>query len=468
MSRLPRLASGPSRLDRLLGLRPAMLGAVSFLVAILLGAVLLSTPWAAADGGWTNPVDSLFTATSAVCVTGLIVKDTGQYWSLFGQGVILVLIQAGGIGIMTLSAFVAWMLGRRLTFRSQAVLGEVLEERARGMRDVVRYIVLLTLTVETIGAALLFWAWRDESGQGGVLATAYRAAFHAISGFCNAGFSLNSNSLEADRANLGVNGIMMGLIVVGGLGFPVIRNLQLRLRRSDPLTGVRPKLSVQTKMVLWLTLVLILVGWVAFLALEWDDSLAGMSTPEKVLAGLFQSVTPRTAGFNTVRIAEIMPATAFMMIILMFIGASPGSTGGGVKTTTVGTMVFALLATVRGRRRVEVFRHTLDPMAVKRAMCIFFLGVASVGLGFFLLLISEGFILTGEFTALDTLFEVFSAFGTVGLSRGVTPHLSAAGRLVVTVLMFVGRLGPLTLLLAIGGAEDRAAYRFPDARIMIG
>jgi len=445
-----------------------MLGAVSFLAAILVGAVLLSTPWAASDGRWTNPVDSLFTATSAVCVTGLIVKDTGQYWSLFGQGVILVLIQAGGIGIMTLSAFVAWMLGRRLTFRSQAVLGEVLEERARGMRDVVRYIVLLTLTVETIGAALLFWAWRDESGQGGVLATAYRAVFHAISGFCNAGFSLNSNSLEADRADLGVNGIMMGLIVVGGLGFLVIRNLQMRLRRSDPLTEVRPKLSVQTKMVLSISLVLLLVGWGAFLALEWNDSLAGMRVPEKVLAGLFQSVTPRTAGFNTVPIAEIMPATAFMMIILMFIGASPGSTGGGVKTTTVGTMIFALLATVRGRRQVEVFRHTLDPMAVKRAMCIFFLGVASVGLGFFLLLITEGFILTGEFTALDTLFEVFSAFGTVGLSRGVTPHLSAAGRLVITALMFVGRLGPLTLLLAIGGAEDRAAYKFPDARIMIG
>lgn len=444
-------------------LRPFLLGALTFAAGAFAGALLLSTPWASSERVWTPFVDCLFTSTSAICVTGLIVVDTGSYWSPFGQMVILALIQLGGIGIMTFSAFVAILLGRRMTFRAHSALGTMLGEDAVNMGRVVRHIVGLTLSAEALGAALLWFSWHRDPLQGGGGHAAYSAIFHSISGFCNAGFSLYRDSLTRYRASPSVNLIMMGLIILGGLGFPVVRNLWERLRGKDGFTGIRPKLSVQTKLVLSTSGTLILVGTLLVLMLEWNaPSMEGLPGHQKVIVSLFQSVTPRTAGFNTLDIGLLMPATAFLTIVLMFIGGSPGSTAGGIKTTTFCIMLATLRSTLRGRRHVEVYAHTLPLQVIRRTIIAMFLGLTVVTFGFFLLLITE------EAPFLDTLFETVSAFGTVGLSRGLTPDLTVTGRLIITAIMFIGRLGPLTLLMAVGSLDDHAEYKYPDARVVVG
>lgn len=446
-------------------LPPPMLGVASFFIVIIIGAILLMLPVATVERVWSDPVDTLFTATSAVCVTGLIVVDTGSYWSLFGQIVILALIQMGGLGIMTFSAFVGLMLRQRLSFRSQAALGDMLEESGVSLIRVIRYIALLTFSVEAVGAAILFVSWRTHPTYAGSFWRAlYSSIFHSISGFCNAGFSLFEDSLSRFTANMPVNIVMMLLIIIGGLGFPVIRNTITWAMGRDPDTDLKPKLSVQSRLVFLITAILVVSGSILIAALEYynPDTLGELPGWQRIPAAIFQSVTTRTAGFNTVPINEVLPATALIMIIFMFVGASPGSTGGGIKTTTLGIMLASVLATIRGRRHVEMYSHTINPVAVSRAICIVFLATFTAVMGFFLLLLTE----RADF--MDTAFEVFSAYGTVGLSRGLTPELTRWGRLIITVLMFAGRLGPLTLLLAIRGLEDRAEYKYPETKLMVG
>lgn len=454
--------------------RPGRLVICSFLVAILLGAVVLCTPFANARNAdgircWTHPVDALFTATSAVCVTGLIVKDTGGGWSLFGQLTILALIQVGGLGIMTIYAFLLAMMRKRLSMGVERVLGGVIDADAtENVGTLIKFICLLTLFAEAIGAVGLYLSWRPEFS--GFWQCAYHSVFHAISAFCNAGFSLNADSMVKYQGNLAVNGVMWSLIIVGGLGFLVVRDLGRYARwRLLGRSGPRARLRVHTRVVLAITALLLVLGFVVILGTETNASFDGMTFKTRVLSAIFQSVTPRTAGFNTVETGSLAPSTTLLMMALMFIGGSPGSTAGGVKTSTVGIMVASILATARGRREAEMFHHSVRQETVHRVASIILLSVSVLVTGMFMLLISERTLIAdGRSSFMQVAFEAASAFGTVGLSLGLTAKLSIAGRLIIPVLMFVGRLGPVTLMMTAASSEGSVSYSFPEGQVLVG
>jgi len=456
-----------SRLAR----RPGLAAVLSFLAAIMLGAAILCTPLCSrvdpADGQrhWTHPVNALFTATSAVCVTGLIVKDTGGDWSHFGQVVILVLIQAGGLGIMTIYAFMVTMTRRRLGMGLERMLGGELESmEAVNTGRMIRFICLFALVAEAMGAVALFVSWRSHFP--GFWQCAYHSIFHSISAFCNAGFSLNSQSLMAYRDSLPVNLVVWTLIVFGGLGFLVVKDLLdyagwwLFRRR-----GRRPKLEVHTALVLAVTAFLLAVGFFVFLLVERHHSLDGMALKERLLAAGFHSVTPRTAGFNTVNMNALAPSTALLVMALMFVGGSPGSTAGGVKTTTLGVMLASILATVHGRDKAELFHHSVRQETVHRVASIILLSVCALLAGTFLLLMSER---SNHFSFLRVAFEASSAYGTVGLSLGITAKLTVLGRLIISALMFIGRLGPVTLMMTAMAGTALVPYEYPEARVIVG
>ncbi len=451
------------------------LAVASFVVAILVGAVVLSLPVSSASGEWTSPVDALFTATSAVCVTGLIVKPTPHHWSLFGQLAILCMIQAGGLGIMTVYAFMASMLRRRLSMGFERMVGDVVEAHpAENVWGLVKFICVFTLAAEVIGTVCLFLAWPARAGLNGFWQRLYYSVFHSVSAFCNAGFSLESTSLVAYRSDVALNVIFCVLIVVGGLGFLVVRDLKsyagwhFLVRK-----GKRPRLGTHTKLVLTMTGMLLLIGFLGIFVMESASSLYGRPLKERVLAAAFQSVTPRTAGFNTmVLVADqgaspasmpVAPSTALLLMALMFVGGSPGSTAGGIKTTTVGVMIASIIASLRGNERAEMFHHSIPQDTVHRVASIILLSVSALMVGVFLLLITEP---TARF--LEVAFEAASAFGTVGLSLGLTRELSLGGRLIIPALMFIGRLGPVTVMMSAIQMQGRTPYRYPDGQVIVG
>lgn len=440
---------------------PAQLLALSFLGVILVGTLLLTFPSATQDGKGTPLLNALFTATSATCVTGLIVVDTPSYFSRFGQVVILCLIQVGGLGIMTLSTSMALILGRRIGFRRRAVMQDILDQTdTQSLRGLVVYIVKMTFIAELIGGVVLFIRWYglfDEVGR-----TAYLAIFHAVSAFCNAGFSLFSDSLMGFVGDPVVNLVMSTLIIVGGIGFVVVGELMNRevLRR-----GWRYSLSLMslhTRLVLLITGLLIGLGTLFVFFFEFDYSMLDLSLGQKLWAAYFQSVTPRTAGFNTIDFSHLKDVTLFLMVLFMFIGASPGSTGGGIKTSTLGVLVYSVRAMLEGRDEVEAFGKSIPKLLVYKSIAIMTVSSVVVIFFFALLLITqkEGF--------LDLLFETVSAFGTVGLSTGVTPRLTGVGKLIIIGLMFVGRIGPLTLALAVRERREKGIRRYPSGRVMVG
>jgi len=450
------------RLVSQLRLRPAKLMVGSFAVAIGLGAMFLLLPMATHAEAGISAVDALFTATSAVCVTGLIVKDTGADFTLFGQFVILVLIQLGGLGLMTFSVAIVMALGRSLSKSREVVMRDMLDQDSvQDMVQLLRFIALTTLVVEAVGAVLLYLSLSAHVGHS--WGTAYSAVFHSVSAFCNAGFSLYSTSFEAFHGQLGVNAVICGLIIVGGLGFPVLRDLALVGARRRLGAGRPPCLRTQTKVVLTTSVVLLAVGAAVFHVTEAGGTLDGMGPGRRLLVSFFQSVTARTAGFNTVNIGSVGPAALVLIMFLMFIGASPGSTGGGVKTTTVAVLWQAMWAGFRSRGQTECFRRTVPAETVRRAVGLVVLSVLVICIWLIALLSTEAAL---DFE--DVVFEVFSAFGTVGLSTGVTSKLTEAGRVLVTALMFIGRLGPLTLAFSLLGERRPAAYAYPEERIMVG
>lgn len=429
---------------------PARLLALSFLGVIILGTALLMLPPATNDGTGADLLTALFTATSATCVTGLVVQDTGSYFSSFGQVVILSLIQIGALGIMTFSSFVALALGRRLGIRSRAALQEVMDQPdPKSLVELVKFVVKMTFLAEALGAVLLALRWHAW-GYSWPRA-AYLGIFHSVSAFCNAGFSTFSDSLERFGGDVWTVGVMGLLIILGGLGFPVV----MELKRKGPL-------SVHTKLVLIVTGVLLASGMGWFLWLEWGNSLKDMPLGRKILSAWFQSVTARTAGFNTVDIGSLRGVTLFLLMVWMFVGASPGGTGGGVKTTTLGILVLSVRAALRGRGEVEAFGRAIPPRLVYRAVAIIVVGLG-VLVTFAALLLA-----TQEGGQVGLMFEAASAFGTVGLSTGVTPNLTPLGRVLVVVLMFAGRLGPLTITLAIRERPYEGGRRLPSARVMTG
>ncbi len=445
---------------QLLRLRPAQLMLSGFLGAIGAGSVLLMLPVATTSGERLPLVDALFTATSAVCVTGLIVEDTATHFSVFGQVVIIALIQVGGLGIMTFSVALAVLLGKPMDMSQRAVLRDALDhETLAGVRTLIRFIVLMTFGFELAGAVLLFLSWHDRFDS--VFAAAYHSVFHAVSAFCNAGFSTFSDSLMGFEDDIGVNTVICGLIVFGGLGFGVIQSLLLTIRnrfQGRPRNGVR----VQTAIVLRMTVLLIVAGTVIIYLTERSGLLSGLSSDRAVMGAVFQSITTRTAGFNTLDIGGLSSATLFAMVVLMFIGASPGSTGGGIKTTTVACLWAAVWTSFRNRPHVEIHRRTIPADTFYKAVTLLCVSLGVV------IVFTLGLLCLEDQPFLDVLFEVVSAFATVGLSMGITPELSDAGRVLIAVLMFIGRLGPLTIAYAMLPARAHGHYKYAEERIMIG
>lgn len=434
--------------------RPAFLLVVSFASAIAFGTVLLALP-ASSSGRPLAPIDALFTATSAVCVTGLIVVDTGGALSQFGEVVVLLLLQAGGLGIMTITTFLALIVGGDLGLRGEFAIREVVrEERCRSAMRLLKFIVAVTLTVEFVGALSLLPAY-IAMGTPWEQAL-YLAVFHSISAFCNAGFSLHADSLCGFRSMPAIPLIVSALVILGGLGFGVLYSTYAVVRH-------RFRNSFHAKQVLGCTLGLLIIGFVLLLGLEAISSARGGEAERlSLLDAFFQSVTARTAGFNTVEIARLSPSSQEVLMGLMFIGAAPGSTGGGVKVTTLMVLVAVVLAVVRGRDEVVLANRRIAFETVSKAIALVVLGMLLIGLAFVVLLITEA-----GMSPRALLFEAVSAFGTVGLSMGATSQLSLTGKLVIIALMFIGRVGILTLLLLLH-PRRLSQLRHPLAELVVG
>ncbi len=445
------------RIGRHIRLQPAQLIVIAFASAIAVGTGLLALPFARADGGSASLLVALFTSTSAVCLTGLVVVDTPTYWSGFGEAVIMVLIQIGGFGILTLASLLALLLARRLGLRSRLLAQAETKALDLGdVRRVVRGVLLVSLLFETTAAIILtlrFWLTYGESFAHAL----YLGTFHAISAFNNAGFALFSTNLIPFATDPVVSLTIAAVVIAGGLGFPVLFELRREL--------LTPRLwSLHTKLVVYFSGLLILVGTIGVTAIEWNNeqTLGPFSTPQKLLVGFFHGVMPRTAGFNSVDYAEMDQATWLLTDVLMFIGGSPAGTAGGIKVTTFVLLGFVILAEVRGDRSVNVFARRLPVNVQRQALAVALLGAAAViGPSLALLLLTD-------FTLDRVLFEVTSAFGTVGLSTGITADLPDAGQLLLIGLMFLGRLGPITLAAALALRHRERLYQFPEERPIVG
>lgn len=445
---------------------PARITIVGFAALIVTGAVLLMLPAASVAGPSMNLVDALFMSTSAACVTGLSVMNIGQQLTLFGQLVILTLIQIGGLGIMTLSTLLLIMLKGRPTLSGQAIIRDTYTygEGKQKVSSVLKSIFLVTVTIEAMGAVVLYCRMVPDAGW---RQAAYPAVFHAISAFCNAGFSLFSDSFTGYREDWLVNGTLSVLIILGGIGFVVIAECIYRFRQRKEQSV---QWSLHSRLVLSTSAVLIAVGTLSILIMEWQNTLSALSIPGRFLAAAFQSITARTAGFNTVAIGNMANETLFLIIILMFIGACPGSCGGGVKTTTIAGLVIMGLSKIKGQRRPQVFKRTLTATSISKATSLVMISMLVITVAVMALMMSElGDVphtqTRGRF--LELAFEAVSAFGTVGLSTGVTAGLSDVGRIIMVLLMFTGRLGPLVLAVAVS-RERVSRFQYAEENIMIG
>lgn len=453
--------------------RPEMVLAGSFAGLIAAGTLLLLLPRAAANPDKPMSfVDALFTSTSAACVTGLVVRDTGADFSALGQIVILVIFQVGGLGIMTFVAFLAVFSSESLPIPQVMAFKQMVgAQTIRGLKRQILAMIVATLVIEAAGAALLF-LWLPSTMD--PVARLHWSVFHAISAFCNAGFALQAGSLESLQGHAGMNLTFMALIVLGGLGFLVIPEL-LRcvaparwLRRLPGLQGLYAgravrRMGVQARLSLVVTVCLLVFGFAGFWLLEAGHALGAMSLKESLLISAFQSITARTAGFNTVTIGQLQDSTLILIMVLMVIGACPVSTGGGIKTVTFGVLVLALRAMVTGNERVEAFGRALPPRVLFAALSVFVLYVLAAVAGVFCLSL-----LDPQMPLQDQIFEVVSALSTVGLSTGITAELSTPGKLVLCVAMFIGRVGPIALVLSVFKARPRVTYEYPEENVIVG
>lgn len=441
-----------SKVLRNVTLNTAQIVAISFIVTILVGTILLTFPSATEDGKGASFVDALFTATSATCVTGLVVHDTGSYFSTFGEWVILILIQLGGLGIMTYSVFIALIFGR-LSLGQRKIVQDMFEEE-RNVMNMVIDIIKMTLMIELTGFLLLFIRWIFYMPN--LKSALYQSLFHSVSAFCNAGFSLFPDSLTRFSGDPAVNLIVMLLIFLGGIGFMAVYDLLGKIQHR------KKHFSPHTKIVLWVSITGIVLGFLLIFFVEYDKSMIQSSIIQKCWTSLFQSVTTRTAGFNTVDIGGFSRITLTVMMILMFIGASPGSTGGGIKTTTLAMVILSIRSVLSGKGEIEIFKRSVPAATVNKAIAIFIAALMLVLVFFILLMAVE------DKPYLDLMFETVSAFGTVGLSTGVTPELTLPGKLIITLLMYLGRIGPLTMVLALTSEIRPQRLSYPSTRIMIG
>ncbi|HAS17701.1 MAG TPA: Trk family potassium uptake protein [Nitrospiraceae bacterium] len=441
---------------------PSQVLAAGFFGLIVVGTILLLLPFSSANGYSIGLTDAFFTSVSSVCVTGLIVKDTPNDFSFFGQIVIMVLVQIGGLGYMTSSTIFALILGKKIGLRERLIMKESLNVFSlEGLVRFTKAVIWTTFIIEGIAAVLLALRFSYDFPP---LNAIYLGIFHSITAFNNAGFSLFSDNLIQYRGDVSVNIVIMGLIILGGIGFIIFSDIYRYIK------GEVVSLSLHTKLTIITTVALILIGTILLFLFEGNNigTLHGLTIKDKVLASLFHSVSARTAGFNTLDVGQMASDSLFMLIILMVIGASPGSTGGGIKTTTFAIMIVALLSTVRGRQDFTAFGRRLPVDLVAKA----FLLTTMVSI---IIIVSTTILLLVENKSLiATLFEVASAFGTVGLSVGnggilsLSAIFSDLGKFFVALTMFAGRLGPLLMSIAIIKGTQTPSYRYPEEKVVIG
>ncbi|MEQ9439724.1 MAG: potassium transporter TrkG [Cyclobacteriaceae bacterium] len=446
-------------------LRPAAAFVISFLLLIAVGTGLLMLPTMTTQTGSLSVIDALFTSVSASCVTGLIVVDTATDFTIRGQMVILLLIQTGGLGMLTFATFFATLLNAELDIRQTKLMPDYLDNQTLGAaRPLLKRIVLLTLLVEggTVLALLYLWGDYPFSGWGEKL---FFSVFHAVSAFCNAGFSLFSQGLyEPVVRNMYVLHILLAAtLIVGSLGFSPMYNIfsprQLRQRLEKPWIDW----TLSTRIAVNMAILLLGAGTLGFFWLERTNTLEGMNLTESLMSSFFQSATTRTAGFNTVDISQLTQPTLVLFMFLMFIGGSSGSTAGGLKTSTFFLLVASVIATSRGSSRVVLGNRYIPSTVIFKALSIFFYGIAINLIGVFVLSISEP-----DLNMMDITFEQVSAFGTVGLSRGITASLSEVGKVVLIISMFLGRVGTLTFAVALSTRAISQNYKLPKEELMVG
>jgi len=429
---------------------------LSFLLVIIFGTILLMLPVSSKLNIVTPFMDALFTATSATCVTGLVVVDTGTHFSFFGQMVILMLIQIGGLGIMTISTVFAIILGQRINLKLENIMYQVVGgSYAVNVFQLLKSIVLVTLVIESVGTLLLFARFAQDFQP---MKALFLALFHAVSAFCNAGFSPLGNNLVSYVDSFMVNMVITALIIAGGLGFSVIIDLQHHALKKDRAR----KLNLHTKIVLVTTAFLLVLGFTVFYLAEYNGVMRGFSIHRRILSSWFQSVTLRTAGFNTIDLSQIGKASVLISIVLMFIGASPGSTGGGIKTTSFAVLTLSVISLLKGKRHISVFKRRIHEYNFREATGLIMLSITIILVVLFFLMLVEPH-------AFDKLlFEAVSAFGTVGLTLGITPQLTVIGKLLITVLMYVGRIGPLTMIYAFSTRAKQININYAEEKIPIG
>lgn len=437
-------------------LTPSQILILSFLIIIAIGTLLLTLPAAKMPGEKAGPFTALFTATSAVSVTGLSIVDVSKTYSYFGKTIILILIQLGGLGIMTFSSIIMMLIGKKITYEEKKLIQEDLNQEALGgIIRFVRRLILIVVTIEAGGALLLFIAFVKYMS---IKKAIYFAVFHSISAFCNAGFSLFSNGLEGFSGDVLINLTVSLLIILGGIGFAVINSYILFVKTR------KKKFNLTSKLALKITTLLLISGTVLFFILESENpgTIGNLPFFEKVLASFFQSTTTRTAGFNTVPMGNMKPATVFLFLIFMMIGASPGSTGGGIKTTTFGVIFFYIVGIVRGRKDINISNRRISWEILNRAIVIFSISVSYTSIVILAMLAIE------QRNYIEILFEAVSAFGTVGLSMGITADLSIYSQIIIIITMLIGRVGPLTFALAVGEKTKPMKYRYPKENILVG
>lgn len=438
---------------------------LSFLAVIGIGTALLMQPFVMSSGSPLSFVDALFTATSATCVTGLVVNNVALDFSTSGQWIILILIQIGGLGIMTFSTFfMALFVGRISVAGKDVIIDTFSQNPILELGKLIKVIFTFTIVLEFAGWLMLSVIFLQHYSFSEAL---YQGLFHSISSYCNAGFSIMDGGYLNYSSNWFFSGVSMLLIIAGGLGFMVIFDFNAQLRY--PHKGIFRRLSLHSKIVLLSTMVLIVAGSLLFYVLEFSNSLKDQNFSDQVLTSVFQSVTTRTAGFNTIGIDLLSEPTLFVLILFMLIGTSPGSCGGGIKTTTFVLFLQYLKRQFSNNKDINLMKRRIPETTLNRAVSIVFFAIFTVCFFVFLLLVTETHINPNEntFSLSQILFEVVSAFGTVGLSTGITPFLSIPGKLLITLLMFIGRLGPLTLVFALK-SKTESGFRYMQEDILVG
>lgn len=439
---------------RKISLNPPLVLALGFLLLILLGSLLLNLAIFTRSGSSPGYINALFTAGSASCVTGLVVLNTAEEWNTGGQVLILVLIQIGGLGIMTFATLLPLILRQRIGLSSRIIISEQLNvDSLQGIVQYLRYIIRFTLLVEALGALLLSLVFIPDVG---LTRGIWMSVFHSVSAFCNAGFDIIGDSIIPYKTNVLVNFTIMALTIIGGLGFLV--NAELIEKRSFS------ALSVHAKLVLLMSGILILAGTLGFFLIEASNPLTfkEVGLGQALMDSLFASVVARTSGFSSLDLGLLRDSSCILMVILMFIGGSPGSTAGGLKTTTFGVLFASTISTIRGDEGVKIFNKKVPSQTLRKALALVTVSIFLVTLVSFLLTLVE------PYNYIDIFFEVVSAYATVGVSRGITPGLTDFAKVIITATMYLGRVGPLTMAFAFGRKKKTSSLDYPEANISVG